>query len=154
MPTILFMCTANRYRSPIAAACFRRELQLRGLQDAWQVLSAGTWAIDGMPAASEAIRQASRMGLDIGGHTSQAITPELMKSANLIIAMEQGHKEALQAEFPHEAHKVYLLSEATTGKSYDIPDPIGLGTNGSIPQEICELIHEGFERMCGLADGI
>ncbi len=151
MLTILFMCTANRYRSPIAAACFRRELQLRGLQDAWQVISAGTWAVDGMPAAAEAIRQANRMGLDIARHTSQAITPELMGSADLIIVMEQGHQEALQTEFPRDARKVHLLSEATTGKSYDIPDPMGLGTNGSIPQEICELIHEGFERMCALA---
>lgn len=150
MPTIVFVCTANRYRSPIAAACFRRELDLNKGRSEWQVLSAGTWAVDGMPAAAEAIRQAGNMGLDIANHRSHLITPELMKTADLVIVMEPGHKEALQAEFPQEARKIYLLSEAAAGQTYNIPDPVGLAEVQAVPREISELIHDGFERMCAL----
>lgn len=151
MPTIVFVCTANRYRSPIAEACFQGELSLRHQADKWQVLSAGTWAIDGMPAAPQAIHLASHMGLDISGHRSRVITPELMQAAELILVMEQGHKEALQIEFPGSAHKVHLLSEAATGSSYDIPDPAGAGSDDGVSQEISELIRTGFDRICVLA---
>ncbi len=150
MPTILFVCTANRYRSPIAAACFRKELRQRTMQAYWQVLSAGTWAIDGMPAAAEAIYQASRMGLDLTAHISQTITAQLMRAANLIIVMEQGQKEALRAEFPASAGKVFLLSEAATGSVYDVRDPSGMVINEDVPEEINGLVHEGFERICAL----
>jgi protein-tyrosine phosphatase len=151
MPTIIFVCTANRYRSPMAAACFRRELQRRGVQERWHVLSAGTWAIDGLPAAQEAIYQASRMGLHLAEHASQTITAQLVSAADLIIVMEQGHKEALQAEFPASAGKVYLLSEAATGNAYEIRDPAAMVTDEGVPEQISALIHEGFERICALA---
>ncbi len=120
------------------------------MQAYWQVLSAGTWAIDGMPAAAEAIYQASRMGLDLTGHISQTITAQLMRAADLIIVMEQGQKEALRVEFPASAGKVYLLSEAVTGSVYDVRDPAGMAINEGVPEEIDALVHEGFERICAL----
>jgi protein-tyrosine-phosphatase len=149
MPTILFVCTANRYRSPIAAACFRRELELHEGCTGWRVVSAGTWAVDGMPAVADAVRQARGMGLDIASHVSRVITPDLMTMADLVIVMERGQKEALQVEFPGESHKVHLLSEAD-GQVYDIPDPIGLPGGGVVPQDIGRIIHGGFDRICEL----
>src|SRR5512142_2712847 len=116
MPIIVFVCTANRYRSPLAAACFRKELQERKVKGDWQVLSAGTWGTGRLPAASEVLGHAARMGLDISGHASHGVHLELMKAADLVIVMEQQQKEDLQAEFPEHARKVYLLSEATTGE--------------------------------------
>ncbi len=153
MPTIVFVCTANRYRSPLAAACFRKELQERKMKGDWQVLSAGTWGTGRLPAASEALRDADRMGLDISGHASHGVHAELMRAADLVIVMEQEQKEELQTEFPPYADKVYLLSEVTTGKAYDIPDPVTpmLADNGVVTQEISELIHRGFERICAIA---
>jgi protein-tyrosine phosphatase len=152
MPMVLFVCTANRFRSPIAAACFQKELKLRNLHAVWRVGSAGTWAADGMTAMPDAIRSASRMGLDLSGHTSQVITSQLMSAADLVIVMEQGQKEALQSEFPRSAHKVHLLSEAATGTTYDISDPVtsGIYADADVPGEIEELIHSGFDRICGL----
>ncbi len=114
------------------------------------MLSAGTWALDGMPAVSGAIDQARRMGLDIANHTSRAVTPHLLEAADLIIVMEQGHQEALRAEFPASADKVHLLSEAVTGNRYDVRDPALMGEDEGVPQEIADLIHAGFERICSL----
>ena len=64
MPTIVFICTANRYRSPLAEACFKSQLDKHSLDDNWEVLSAGTWTEDGLPAMSEAIKDAQRYDLD------------------------------------------------------------------------------------------
>ncbi len=148
MPSIMFVCTANRYRSPIAAACFQKELTARRLDMGWHVSSAGTWTRDGLPAMPEALNRARRMGLNISQHTSRAITALLMKDADLVVVMEQGQKEALRTEFPAQARKVQLLSEVTTGMSYDIPDPILTSTEVDVPAEIADLLHAGFERIC------
>ncbi len=153
MPSIIFVCTANRFRSPIAAAALRKELQQHKTPGDWQVLSAGTWTSEGMPAAFEAMRAAALLGLDISTHSSREISAELVKAADLILVMEQGHKEALQAEFPRSAHKVHLLSEAATGVAYDIQDPASSAAAEDVPGEIVELIHEGFDRICALARG-
>lgn len=150
MPSILFVCTANRYRSPIAAACFRRELASRGLEAGWQVSSAGTWTSDGSPAMPEAISRARQLGLDISGHASRVITSRLMKDADLIVVMEQGQKESLAADFPGQADKVHLLSEATSGMTYDVSDPVMSPSDADVPREISDLINAGFDRICAL----
>ncbi len=153
MPTILFVCTANRYRSPIAAACFQRELEVRKPAGRWHVASAGTWTANGLPAMPDAIDGAHRLGLDIARHASREITSGLMSTADLILVMEQGQKEALKAEFPRSAHKVYLLTEATAGYAYNILDPVmsALDAEEDVPGEISKLIGDGFDRICSLA---
>ena len=150
MPTILFVCTANRFRSPIAAARFQKELAHHNLQEKWQIVSAGTWTTDGLPATSAAIMSAKRRGLNINDHRSRGITGQLMHAADLIIVMEEGQKEALEIEFPECANKVHLLSEGAIGISYDIPDPALSSAADEIYAEIDELIHKGFDRLCAL----
>ena len=101
MPNILFICTANRYRSPVAEACFKNEVLKHGQEHEWTVLSAGTWTTDGLPAAPEAIDRAKQLGIDIQEHRSQVITTSLLQGADLVLVMEQGQKEALYNEFPN-----------------------------------------------------
>jgi protein-tyrosine-phosphatase len=152
MTQILFVCTANRYRSVIAEACFKDELSRKkqGGND-WIVLSAGTWTTNGMAPMKEAVQLARELGLDVQNHRSTAITGEMLQQADLVLVMESGQKEALQVEFPAYRRKIYLLSEAARGMSYDIPDPMS-GTAGiDVVLEICELIRTGFDRICILA---
>ena len=151
MTTILFVCTANRYRSPIAEACFRRELESRSLSDRVSVMSAGTWTEKGFPAMPGAMDDAQRLGLDIRKHTSQPITEALLQNADLVLVMEQGQKEALQAEFPNHRQKIYLLSEATRGIPYDIPDPMRGDITDDVALEILQLIQTGFDQILGLS---
>ena len=152
MPNILFVCTANRYRSVIAAACFRDELARRNKENEWSVSSAGTWAMNGLPAMTEAIILAGELGLDIQDHRSQVITGEILQLADVVLVMESGQKEALQVEFPDERKKIFLLSEASKGISFDIPDPVaGLALGTQVAPEICELIRTGFDQISSLA---
>jgi protein-tyrosine phosphatase len=151
MTQILFVCTANRYRSVIAAAWFKDELAKRKQENRWSILSAGTWTTDGLPAMPDAIQQAKLIGLDIQKHRSRVITRDMLQDADLVLVMESGHKEALQVEFPSYREKILLLSEAANGILYDIPDPMGNPPNDDFVPEICELIHTGFDNICALA---
>lgn len=152
MPTILFVCTANRYRSPIAEACFKRKLDGQSGDAKLKVASAGTWTTDGLPPMPAAIRDAMRFDLDIQAHQSRVVTKELIESFNLVLVMEQGQKEALRQEFPKQREKILLLSEVSRGIPYDIPDPMANPSVGDVAGEICNLIENGFEKILALAN--
>jgi protein-tyrosine-phosphatase len=151
MNSILFVCTANRYRSPLAATCFQAELMKRGQDKSWIVSSAGTWAMEGYPAMPAAILEARQLGLNIQEHQSRGITADMLQESDLIVVMERGHKEALQVEFKAHGQKVVLLSEVTEGSSYDIPDPVTDPRNTDVGSQICRLIQTGFEKICAQA---
>ena len=148
MNSVLFVCTANRYRSPLAAACFKAELIKRGQDKSWTVSSAGTWAMDGYPAMPAAILEARQLGLNIQEHQSRGITADMLQQSDLVVVMEQGHKEALQVEFKAHRQKVVLLSEMAEGGSYDIPDPVTDPRSTEVGSQICQLIQTGFEKIC------
>ncbi len=92
--------------------------------DNWRIESAGVWAQTGQPAAYNTLMLLYSRKIDLSDHQSRPISPELMNDFNLILTMERGHKEALQAGFPKHARKVFLITEVV-GEKYDIEDPIG-----------------------------
>jgi len=153
MPSILFVCLANRYRSPLAAAFFCRFLDQAADRASWSVGSAGTWTEPGMPPDARALQDARDWGLDINTHRSRQINANLLAKSNLVLVMEAGQKEALQVEFPEEREKIFLLSEAAEGVPYDIPDPFGPDrvTHQEIAYELYGLINRGFVNICNLA---
>jgi protein-tyrosine-phosphatase len=149
MPSILFVCTANMVRSPMAMALWRQMLGAAALD--WQVESAGTWTVDGQPAAARAIQALKDRGALLSGHRSRPVSAELLRRFDLILVMETGHKEALKVEFPEVAGRVYLLSEMV-GSRYDIPDPIGgpLSDYVETANEIERILSKGYGRICQL----
>jgi len=151
MISILFVCRANRYRSPIAAACFKDELIKRQQEQGWDVLSAGTWTMDGLPPVPEAILEARQLGLDIREYQSRVVTADMLQKADLILVMERGQKEALQIEFPAYRQKVALLTEVAEGIPYEVADPMKDPRNVNAGSEVCRLIQTGFEKICAQA---
>jgi protein-tyrosine phosphatase len=154
MKNILFVCTANIARSPMAAALFNHLMGQKGLADRYRAESAGTWGHDGMPAALDGIRVMAEYGLDISQHRSRVVTWEIMMAADLILTMESGHAEALRFEFRKMSHRVYQLT-AMVGWPYDIDDPFGQGISRFrvTAQELAEILEGGCERIMRLADG-
>lgn len=129
MKTILFVCTANIARSPMAEALFNQKMEAVGFSDQYKARSAGTWGQDGLPAAGKGQQVMKTMGIDLSTHRSSIVTPELIYAVDSIFTMEAGHKEALQVEFPFKRDRIWLLTEAV-GPGYDILDPLGgLGKN-------------------------
>ena len=153
MPSVLFVCTGNRYRSPLAAAIFKKCLGEVKDRNEWIVGSAGTWTKSGLPPDSRAIRDAKRLGLDLKPHHSRQVDASLLAQSNLVLVMEAGQKEALQIEFPAEREKIHLLSEVVDGTAYDILDTFGLGEDAGQDdvQELSGMIISGFKSICALA---
>ena len=125
---IVFVCTGNTCRSPLAEAlckkllaerlnCRIEELPERG----FLVLSAGLAAMMGGRAAAEAVAVAQERGADLSGHASRPLTRALAAQADYLIAMTHTHLQALTAEYDCMGYQPRLLSY----DSGDVPDPIG-----------------------------
>ncbi len=111
MKRVLFVCTGNVCRSPMAMALFERQARQQDERDLWIVESAGTWAVDGQCATGYAQSMMAQRELNIGKHRARTITPADVENADIVIVMTQNHREALAAEFPQERHKLHLLGE-------------------------------------------
>lgn len=109
MEHVLFVCTGNLCRSPMAEALLRRRLDERGT-DAVAVTSAGTRAFAGA-ATGLAAAVAAEMGGNLGGHHATRAERGLLESADLTVAMTAGHVTDLVHEAPDLAHRVFKLSE-------------------------------------------
>jgi protein-tyrosine-phosphatase len=136
----------------MAVALFQKKVKAKGLQG-WYTGSAGTWARDGYPAAENSRKMMAQFGMDITRHRSRVVRSPLLESADLILTMERGHKEAIQAEFPQVKARVFLLSELV-GAGQDIRDPYGgpLIDYRDTAQELDELIDKSFDRIIQLAE--
>jgi protein-tyrosine-phosphatase len=121
---LLFVCTGNTCRSPLAAAIAEDMIARRGWHNV-RVRSAGASAGSGAPASPLAIKVAEEHGLDLTAHTSQPLTRELVEWADAIIAMGV-HHAALVTELGGGG-KVSLASQFIddADADSDIPDPIG-----------------------------
>ena len=127
MKSVLFVCTGNICRSPIAEGLFRR---LLGNRKDIDVASAGVHAVRGQPPSLYAVEVCEEDGVDIRNLRSQPLTAALVDQATHIFAMTGAHVETIHMLFPHGAEKTFLLREfeepgATVWR--DVPDPIGLG---------------------------
>lgn len=149
MPSILFICTANICRSPMAMGLLRKKVE--GLPG-WKIESAGTWTIAGQPGAGFSQLVLRGRGIDIQSHRSRPVSRDLLAQFNLILTMESGHKEALMVEFPEFRDRIYLLSEMI-GASYSIPDPMGGSIEGfeETAGEFERIFDQGFENILRFA---
>jgi protein-tyrosine-phosphatase len=154
-PSVLFVCTANICRSPMAMALMRARLErLEEDWKDWLVESAGTWTVGGVPASSMSQKSMARRGLSLMGHLSRPVTEALLQKFNLILTMESGHKEALCVEFPSIAPRIFLLSEMA-GEEAPIDDPYG-GNIQDFEQAIRDIdnyLEVGWSKIIMLARG-
>ncbi|MGD0900652.1 MAG: L-threonylcarbamoyladenylate synthase [Thermoguttaceae bacterium] len=125
---ILFVCTGNTCRSPMAETiarqlmarrlgCPPQELEDHGVL----VMSAGIAAMLGGRASPEAVQVMVNMGLALSGHETQPLTEPLVRHADVIYAMTRSHRDAIVAQWPSAAERVSLLAADES----DVCDPIG-----------------------------
>lgn len=127
--TLLFVCTGNTCRSPMAEVMARAALAGRLPGAGYEARSAGTFAADGAPAAEEARLVASEAGLDLSRHAARQLTPEMAADARLVACMTASHR-SVAAEMGAGRRAVLLTSFLPPDDPMfgaDVPDPIGGG---------------------------
>ena len=125
MKTILFVCTGNVCRSPMAEGWFRHITRGRG---DFQVYSAGIGAVDGQSPTPHAAMAMLEVGIDISEQRSRALTADLVRQADFILCMTHGHVDSIQWMYPWAAEKTFVLrefDESVEQYDKDISDPIG-----------------------------
>src|SRR5208283_225520 len=125
MKTILFLCTGNVCRSPMAEGLFRHAVKGRG---EFRVVSAGLGAMDGQPPTQFSVQAMREIGIDISHQRSHALMAEMVRAADYIFGMTHSHVDTVALLYPRAAEKTFLLREFDdTLESFekDIGDPIG-----------------------------
>jgi len=125
MVEIVFVCTGNTCRSPMAEGLLRDRIPA-----AWRPLvrvsSAGVYAWEGQPASAMAVSAMSAVGIDISGHRARVLTPSIIHGSSLLVAMAAEHRERINRIAPGAGEWTILIGELDPGRNDpDIEDPIG-----------------------------
>ncbi|MDR1157138.1 MAG: hypothetical protein LBK75_02360 [Oscillospiraceae bacterium] len=134
---ILFVCTGNTCRSPMAAGLFNVVAAREGLPV--RAASCGISVFAPLPATPAAVRAAAHYGADISPHRAQPVAEELLSAADRVYCLTRGHLDVLELMFPAQADRLTMLSAA------DIPDPFG-GTDEEYTA-VCRQIYQTVEKL-------
>ncbi|MEM9414533.1 MAG: low molecular weight protein arginine phosphatase [Planctomycetota bacterium] len=144
--SVLFVCTGNTCRSPMAeglakaALAERKGVGVEGLEAAGvRVGSAGVFAAQGSQATPEAVTAAQTLGADIAGHRSRPLTESMIQDADAIYTMTDQHRLAVLTISPSAAGKTHRLDDQG-----DITDPIGM--DQQVYVQCAQMIRQAVDR--------
>ena len=149
MKKILFVCSGNTCRSPLAEG-IARKIFFERLKSPVNVFSAGSSAFEGIPASADAIRVASGRGVDITDHQSRLLNLNAVKDADLIVTMGEKHRATVGVLDPGALKYTVMLTNFCD-ESGDVPDPIGGGIEAY--ESAYDLIQKCVEQLADRLDG-
>lgn len=147
MKKILFVCTGNICRSPMADWYLRKRVKELDLTEFFKIDSCGTYAINGEKASFNAIATMKRYDVDLENHLAKNIAEIDIDNVDLIITMTLKHKEFIKYKYPNVSTKVFTLVEyVDRNNNYlDIDDPWGY--DNVIFDNIADQIVEKVEKL-------
>lgn len=125
MKKILFVCSGNTCRSPLAERIAKELLADTSIGKA-DISSAGSSAFDGVPASTLAVKVAEKHSIDLSDHRSRLLNRTMVREADLIIAMTEKHRGTVGVIEPSALDYTVLITDLCDDAVGDVPDPIGL----------------------------
>ncbi len=152
--TLMFVCTGNTCRSPMAQFILQDKLAKLRLDDRIKIISAGVAGFAGDAISVGAKEVLAAMGIDATRHKACAVNQKLINEADLIITMGSGHRADLLHFYPSSGEKVFTLAEFC-GAGKDVPDPFGGDTAiyAACAKEIDNMLDSGLEKIITLIGG-
>ena len=149
--SVLFVCTGNTCRSPMAEGLFQKAVSER---EDFAVASAGVAAYPGSPLSEETRKILKGRGVTLDGFESQPVSEELIDGATHVFAMTASHLQALISLFPEHEDKFYLACEFVEipgqGLACDVPDPFGMGKRAY--EEVAKTLDLAIPTMIAFID--
>jgi protein-tyrosine phosphatase len=138
---VLMVCTGNICRSPMAEALLAQRFRDRGVSSG-VVESAGIAALVGYPADPLALDLMGARGLDLANHRARQLTPELVRSFELILVMEAAQQRAVEAIDRSARGRVHRIGRIG---GFDVPDPYRRGRGAF--EQAAALIDRGLDEL-------
>jgi len=135
---ILFVCTGNTCRSPMAEVMMIELLKEKGIKDV-DVSSAGISVFGQSGASYNSVMTMAKRNIDLTSHTSRALTDGMLDAADMVFTMTRSQRDTIKRILPQYAKKVQMLNDT------DVSDPFG----GDLDeyQDCADEIYEGLLRI-------